>query len=80
MAMANAGENTNGSQFFFVIGEGGVEVLTQAPNYSILGQVALGSNVLEDIEDKGSVETAGDPDGGKPTEMITIESVTIKET
>ncbi len=78
MAMANAGPDTNGSQFFFVIGEKGVEVL--APSYSILGQVSRGMNVLESIEKKGSVETGIDPDGGKPTEMITIESVTIKET
>ncbi len=80
MAMANAGADTNGSQFFFVIGEGGVDVLSQAPNYSILGQVNQGMKVLESIEKKGSVETASDPDSGKPTEMITIESVTIKET
>ncbi|MEA2702918.1 MAG: hypothetical protein QOD63_863 [Actinomycetota bacterium] len=77
MAMANAGADTNGSQFFFVIGENGVNVL--APKYSILGQVSRGMKVLEAIEKKGSVETGIDPDGGKPTEMITIESVTIKE-
>jgi cyclophilin family peptidyl-prolyl cis-trans isomerase len=80
MAMANAGADTNGSQFFFVIGQSGVDVLSQAPNYSILGQVSLGMKVLESIEKKGSAETASDPDSGKPTEMITIESVTIKET
>ncbi len=80
MAMANAGADTNGSQFFFVIGQGGVDVLSQAPNYSILGQVSQGMKVLESIEEKGSVETQSDPDSGKPTEMITIESVTIKET
>jgi cyclophilin family peptidyl-prolyl cis-trans isomerase len=78
MAMANAGPDTNGSQFFFVIGQNGVDVL--APKYSILGQVTQGMSVLASIEKKGSVETGLDPDGGKPTEVITIESVTIKET
>jgi cyclophilin family peptidyl-prolyl cis-trans isomerase len=78
MAMANAGPDTNGSQFFFVIGAKGVEVL--APKYSILGQTTRGMNVLKAIEKKGSAETGADPDGGRPTEMITIESVTIKET
>ena len=78
MAMANAGPDTNGSQFFFVVGDRGVEVLS--PNYSILGQVTRGMSTLKAIEKKGSVETGLDPDGGKPTEAITIESVTIKET
>ena len=80
MAMANAGADTNGSQFFFVIGDRGVDVLQAQPAYSILGQVSQGMNVLEAIEERGSVESATDPNGGLPTEVITIESVTIKET
>ncbi len=48
VAMANAGPNTNGSQFF--IGSGpDVASLNQNPNYTIFGQVVSGMNVVEKI-------------------------------
>jgi cyclophilin family peptidyl-prolyl cis-trans isomerase len=47
LAMANAGPNTNGSQFFIVSGESGVQL---PPLYSLFGQVIKGLDVLEAIE------------------------------
>jgi cyclophilin family peptidyl-prolyl cis-trans isomerase len=48
VAMANAGPNTNGSQFF--IGSGAdVAGLAQKPAYTIFGQVESGMDVVEKI-------------------------------
>ena len=51
LAMANAGPNTNGSQFFIVTGPAG-EALP--PKYSIFGQVTSGMNVVNAISADGS--------------------------
>jgi cyclophilin family peptidyl-prolyl cis-trans isomerase len=69
VAMANAGPDTNGSQFFIVTGEQGAQL---PPNYSRFGQVVEGLDVVDQIEATGS------PDG-QPTEETTIESVVIEE-
>ncbi len=77
VAMANSGANTNGSQFFIVTGESGAAL---QPNYSPLGTVTEGMDVVRAIEALGRPETPGDPDGGRPSEAVTISSITIKET
>ncbi len=46
LAMANAGPNTNGSQFFIVTGRNGVSL---PPNYTLFGQVVEGLNVAQAI-------------------------------
>jgi peptidyl-prolyl cis-trans isomerase B (cyclophilin B) len=71
LAMANAGPNTNGSQFFIVYGD------TQLPpSYAVFGQVDEdGLKVVKDIAAKGT-ET-GDPDGA-PKEPVEIQSVTAE--
>jgi len=76
LAMANSGPNTNGSQFFLVLSD----TATLQPLYSLFGQVTGGTDVLKAIEAVGSPETPTDPNGGKPTEVVTIQTVTIKET
>ena len=68
--MANAGPNTNGSQFFIVSGQSGVGL---PPLYSLFGKVVKGLDVLATME---SVAT-GPRD--KPHEDVTIRSVTITE-
>ena len=73
LAMANSGPNTNGSQFFIVTGDAGTSL---PPQYSLFGQVTEGADVVKAIEDVG---IAGTQDG-KPSEVVTINSVTIKET
>ncbi len=69
LAMANAGPNTNGSQFFIISGPDGVGL---PPKYSLFGQVVSGNDVI------GKIEAAGTK-SGSPTEQVTINSVTITE-
>jgi len=70
IAMANAGPNTNGSQFFIVSGPDGVGL---PPHYSLFGKVVGGLDVVKSIEAVGSRS-------GAPSEPVIIESVTITET
>lgn len=69
LAMANAGPNTNGSQFFIVSGKDGTGL---PPAYAIFGKVVKGLDVVAAIEAVGSRS-------GSPTEKVVIESVTITE-
>ena len=69
LAMANAGPNTNGSQFFIVSGASGVSL---PPSYSLFGKVVNGLDVVKAIEAVGSRS-------GAPSEDVVIESVTITE-
>ena len=70
MAMANAGPNTNGSQFFIVSGAHGV---TLPPNYSLFGKLIDGFDVLSELE---KVPTGP---GDRPKDDVVIQSVTITE-
>jgi peptidylprolyl isomerase len=70
VAMANAGPNTNGSQFFIVSGRSGVGL---PPQYSLFGKVVKGLDVLEQME---KVPTGP---GDRPEDDVVIESVTITE-
>ena len=71
VAMANAGPNTNGSQFFIVTGASGENL----PDlYSRFGTVSEGFDVVQAIEAAAS----GDP-SGTPAEEIIISTVTITE-
>jgi peptidylprolyl isomerase/peptidyl-prolyl cis-trans isomerase B (cyclophilin B) len=67
--MANAGPDTNGSQFFIVSGPSGVSL---PPKYSLFGKVVSGHDVITAIESVGSRS-------GAPSEDVIIESVTITE-
>lgn len=69
VAMANAGPNTNGSQFFIVSSNDGPRQLQ--PLYSHFGQVVKGLDVLDAMQ---SVQTAR---GDRPVEDVVIKSVTI---
>jgi cyclophilin family peptidyl-prolyl cis-trans isomerase len=73
LAMANSGPNTNGSQFFIIAGDTGTSL---QPQYSLFGQVTQGLEVVKAIEDVGIPGTQD----GKPSEIVKINSVTIKET
>jgi len=73
LAMANSGPNTNGSQFFIVTGDAGASL---PPQYSLFGQVTQGLDVVKAIDEVG---IAGTQDG-RPSEVVAIKSVTIKET
>ncbi len=68
VAMANAGPNTNGSQFFLISGPSGVNL---PPQYSHFGQIVKGLDVLETMQ---SVETGR---GDRPKDDVVINSVSI---
>ena len=70
LAMANAGPNTNGSQFFIVSGQSGVRL---PPQYSLFGKVVKGLDVVTQME---AVDTDR---SDKPRADVVIESVTITE-
>jgi cyclophilin family peptidyl-prolyl cis-trans isomerase len=70
VAMANSnGPSTNGSQFFVVTGQQGVDL---PAGYTLFGKVTSGMDVVLDIEKTGTAE-------GTPSEPTTITSVTITE-
>jgi cyclophilin family peptidyl-prolyl cis-trans isomerase len=68
IAMANAGPNTNGSQFFLISGASGVGL---PPSYSLFGQIVQGLDVLDAMQ---KVETDR---SDKPLTDVVIQSVTI---
>jgi cyclophilin family peptidyl-prolyl cis-trans isomerase len=70
VAMANAGPNTNGSQFFIVSGPDGVRL---PPQYSLFGKVVKGMEVVDAMQ---NVRTGG---GDRPHDDVVINSVTITE-
>jgi len=75
VAMANAGKNTNGSQFF--IGSGAdVANLNQSPNYTIFGQVDGGMDIVQKI---ASVKTGPSSSGEQslPLDSVYMKSVEI---
>ena len=69
LAMANAGPDTNGSQFFIVLANASLP-----PAYTVFGSVSDdGMAVVDAIAAKGTKN--GVPDG-PPAEAVTLESVT----
>jgi cyclophilin family peptidyl-prolyl cis-trans isomerase len=69
VAMANAGPNTNGTQFFIVQGSQAVSLPRQ---YSRFGHVTSGQNVVNLI-----ANVPADTTTGKPNQPVWIYSVTI---
>jgi cyclophilin family peptidyl-prolyl cis-trans isomerase len=70
LAMANAGPNTNGSQFFVVDAEPGYPF---PPNYTIFGMVVEG---LETVDAIAAGEVTG-PGGDQAVDPVAMTSVTI---
>lgn len=75
LAMANAGPNTNGSQFFIVLDD----LRGKLPkNYTIFGQVTEGMDVVDAIANTPtSVGRSGEK--STPDEPIIVEKVSITE-
>ncbi len=75
LAMANAGPNTNGSQFFIVLDD----LRGKLPkNYTIFGRVTSGLDVVDAIANTPT-QTGRSGENSTPTEAVTLESVTISE-
>lgn len=71
IAMANAGANTGGSQFFIVYKD------TQlGPNYTIFGTITSGLDIVTKIAAAGDVAAAGD---GQPLQRVGILTATMKQ-
>ncbi len=72
VAMANAGPDTNGSQFFIVTGDASF----LENDYTRFGTVTQGLDVARAIE---SFADPADPEAGTPTEPVYIDTVAISE-
>ena len=70
VAMANAGPNTNGSQFFLISGPNGASL---PPQYALFGKIVKGLDVLDAMQ---NVPTGG---GDRPKTDVVINAVTITE-
>ena len=68
VAMANAGPNTNGSQFFIMHVD-----YALPPNYTIFGRVTEGQDVVN------SIATSATDSGDRPRSEVKMEKVVIHE-
>ncbi len=73
VAMANAGPNTNGSQFFIMHQD-----YDLPKNYVIFGKVVEGLDVVDKIAE-APVQTSGSGEPSKPVNPVKVESVSIVE-
>lgn len=78
VAMANAGPNTNGSQFFICTGEES-KILNQQPNYTIFGKVIEGMEIVTKIAETPVSVDMRSGEFSVPKEKVTIESIEIIE-
>ena len=75
LAMANAGPNTNGSQFFIVLDD----LTGKLPkNYTIFGKVTGGMDVVDAIA-KTPTRVGSSGENSTPTEPIILEKVAVSE-
>ena len=64
VAMANSGPNTNGSQFFIVLADSGLD-----PDYSVFGRVTSGMEAVD------AIATAADAE--QPTHPIAMDALSV---
>ena len=77
VAMANAGPNTNGSQFFICTGSDSKN-LNYQPNYTQFGQVTGGMDIVQKIASV-PVKVGASGELSTPTVDVHINSITIEE-
>jgi cyclophilin family peptidyl-prolyl cis-trans isomerase len=70
VAMANSGADTNGSQFFVVLGD----IWRAAADYSVFGKVTSGMDTTIP-----AIAALGTSEPGTPTEPVDITTVKITE-
>lgn len=68
VAMANAGPNTNGSQFFLISGPSGASL---PPQYALFGQIIKGLDVLDEMQKVPTDRS------DKPLKDVVINTVAI---
>ncbi len=74
LAMANAGPNTNGSQFFIVHGQS----VGLPPNYTIFGMLVGGEETLDALANAPVAAGAGG-ERSSPAERLEIRNIEINE-
>jgi peptidyl-prolyl cis-trans isomerase B (cyclophilin B) len=72
VAMANAGPDTNGSQFFLVYKDSPLQ-----PDYTPFGTITQGLDIIEQVAAAGSNNANGTGDGA-PNDPVEIEKVTVQ--
>lgn len=77
VAMANAGPDTGGSQFFIVVGDKG-HLLDATPNYTVFGRVVRGLDVARRIERIPVQDPEGGIPGQQPSQAVYIEEVIVR--
>lgn len=73
VAMANAGPDTNGSQFFIVYQDSPLP-----PAYTPFGSVASGLDIVRDVAQGGDDGAYGSAGGGHPNIPLTITTLTVR--
>ncbi|MDQ4109385.1 MAG: peptidylprolyl isomerase [Actinomycetota bacterium] len=83
LAMANAGPNTGGSQFFIITGPDGAN-LDENPNFTIFGNVLEGLSIADRIQalpiSDPEAAAKGDLSGQRPAQAVYIDKLTIRKT
>ena len=75
LAMANAGPNTNGSQWFIVH----ADRAPLPPNYTIFGALTDGDAVLDALA-TAPVQPSRNGENSQPAQRLTIHNIEIRET
>jgi peptidyl-prolyl cis-trans isomerase B (cyclophilin B) len=78
LAIANAGADTGGSQFFIITGDAGHN-LDANPAYTIFGMVVEGLDVARRIQQLPIQDPSAGIPGQQPKESVYIEKVTIRQ-
>ncbi len=73
VAMANRGPNTASSQFFIVYKD-----TVLAPDYTIVGQVTSGLEVIEYVASQGVSGDSQNPSDGPPAQPLVIKTATVR--
>ena len=76
LSMANAGPNTNGSQFFVVLGDLRGRL---AKNHTVFGEVEEGLDVLDRIAETEVVAPTQGAEKSRPVKDIIVKKITIEE-
>jgi peptidyl-prolyl cis-trans isomerase B (cyclophilin B) len=72
VSMANAGPDTNGSQFFISYQDNPLP-----PLYPVFGEVTAGLDIIDKVAAAGHDDRYGNGGGGEPKLKLTIRSVTV---
>lgn len=75
VAMANAGRNTTGSQFFIVLGD---DASVLNPLFNVLGRMVDGDDALDRIAAVPTATRPGAREQSLPLETVYIESISIE--